>query len=89
MRHQRAVELAVGIFMLIGFFALLFLALRVSGLADIGSSENYKVYAHFTNIGDLKPRAAVTIAGVKIGFVQKVKLDPNSYMADVTRRRRQ
>lgn len=84
MRNQRVVELAVGLFMLIGFLALLFLALQVSGLADLGNNDHYKIDARFTNIGDLKTRAAVTIAGVKVGYVQQVKLDPRSFMANVT-----
>ncbi|HBO93401.1 MAG TPA: outer membrane lipid asymmetry maintenance protein MlaD, partial [Gammaproteobacteria bacterium] len=63
----RTLELAVGGFMLIGLLAIIFLALRVSGLSMNASEETYRVVAKFENIGGLTVRAKVTMAGVTIG----------------------
>jgi len=68
-----------------GALALLLLAFKVSGLDLNGNDEeSYTVYAHFNNIGGLKPRAKVTMAGVTIGRVAAVEIDPQWYDAKVT-----
>ncbi len=74
----------VGCFMLAGIIALLLLAFKVSGLSLSLGEHGYTITASFSNIGSLKPRAAVSIAGVKVGEVKKITLDPDTYMADVT-----
>lgn len=83
----RWIEITVGSFVIAGALALLLLAFKVSGL-DLNSNEkdSYIVYAHFNNIGGLKPRAKVTMAGVTIGRVSSVEIDPQWYDAKVTMR---
>jgi phospholipid/cholesterol/gamma-HCH transport system substrate-binding protein len=83
MRNQRLLEFIVGIFMILGFLALVFLALQVSGLTQLWRTQSYTVKATFGNIGGLKEHAQVTIAGVKVGYVKTIKLDPNSFRATV------
>ncbi|MGA4632759.1 outer membrane lipid asymmetry maintenance protein MlaD [Pseudomonas solani] len=80
----RTLEIGVGLFLLAGLLALLLLALRVSGLSVGGTSETYKVYAHFDNIAGLTVRAKVTMAGVTIGKVTAIDLDRESYTGRVT-----
>jgi len=84
-----AVEFWVGILMILGIMALLFLALRVSGLAfhdTFLSNDSYSINAEFNNIGSLKPRSPVRMAGVQIGTVTAIKLDEQNYWAKVTMR---
>lgn len=69
--------------MLIGFAALVFLAMKVSGLTLAVQQESYKVIAKFENIGGLTERAKVTLAGVNIGRVSQINLDAEGYVADV------
>ncbi|OOV86490.1 outer membrane lipid asymmetry maintenance protein MlaD [Oceanospirillum linum] len=81
----RWIEISVGGFVIAGSLALLLLAFKVSGL-DLSSDDKnaYTVYAHFNNIGGLKPRAKVTMAGVTIGRVSAVEIDSQWYDAKVT-----
>ncbi|MDA7085223.1 outer membrane lipid asymmetry maintenance protein MlaD [Pseudomonas sp. SA3-5] len=81
--QNRTLEIGVGLFLLAGLLALLLLALRVSGLT-VGSSDTYKVYAHFENIAGLTVRARVTMAGVTIGKVTAIDLDRDTYTGRVT-----
>jgi phospholipid/cholesterol/gamma-HCH transport system substrate-binding protein len=84
MMNNRVAEVTVGFFMLLGILALLVLALKVSGLStSISGTHMYQVSASFDNIGDLKVRAPVTIAGVRVGQVQSIALDPVSFKAKV------
>lgn len=78
------VEFAVGLFLVAGIAALFFLALRVSGLATDSQEPTYKIYAHYQNIGGLTVRAKVTMAGVAIGRVSSIVLDPKTLTAKVT-----
>jgi phospholipid/cholesterol/gamma-HCH transport system substrate-binding protein len=71
----------VGAFVLLGLGALLFLALRVGNLASWGEPAGYHVTARFDNIGNLKPRAPVKSAGVVVGRVEKIGLDPKTFEA--------
>jgi len=83
---QGRVDLLVGFLMLLAALALIFLALKVSGLAfnqEIFGGGTYDVTASFTSIGDLKIRAPVRVAGVQIGQVTHIVLDKN-YNADIT-----
>ncbi len=84
MLRRRSLEMIVGLFMLAGIVALLVLALKVSGLTNEMGTKGYLVTAAFDNIGDLKPRAPVTISGVHIGQVVAIKLDPETFRANVT-----
>lgn len=74
----------VGAFILLGIFALSFLAIQVSGLSISGAKKDtYKISAHFNNVSGLTSRARVTIAGVNVGYVTKIELDPLSVRAVV------
>ncbi|MBU0455172.1 MAG: outer membrane lipid asymmetry maintenance protein MlaD [Pseudomonadota bacterium] len=84
MSKKRGMELMVGLFMIAGFLAFAVLAIKVSGLTDFHNGATFVVEANFTNIGDLKERAPVTIAGVNIGRVRSIHLDPKTYKAVVT-----
>ncbi|MFA6408667.1 MAG: outer membrane lipid asymmetry maintenance protein MlaD [Gammaproteobacteria bacterium] len=84
MFNKRFVEIAVGLFMIAGLLALFMLAFKVSNLSQYSSSDTFKVTALFDNIGDLKIRAPVTIAGVRVGEVSSIILDTASLKADVT-----
>lgn len=84
MKKQQLVHISVGLFMLAGMFALFFMALRVSGISGAGKGRSYEVSANFTDIGGLKVRAPVTIAGVRIGEVTDIELQPGELNARVT-----
>ncbi len=82
--RERIIETIVGLFILAGILALLVLAFKVSGLSTAMNSGGYFVTARFDNIGSLKVRAPVSIAGVRVGEVTNIKLDKNSFRAVVT-----
>lgn len=81
---EKTIELIVGLFVVAGIGAVLFLGFKVSGLTSYNSGNSYQVTAEFENIGDLKRRAPVTVAGVKIGQVTGIRLDKENYKAVVT-----
>lgn len=82
MLQQRTVEITVGLFILAGIAALLVLALKVSNLgAFTGTVQGYHVIARFENVGGLKPRSPVTIAGVLVGRVESIGFDEASQQA--------
>lgn len=76
-------ELTVGAFIVAGIAALFFMAIKVSGLAAESGKPSYHLYAHFQNAGGLTERAKVTMAGVVIGRVSGVQLDPKTLTARV------
>lgn len=83
--QKRGIEISVGIFFLIGIAAFIMLAMKVSGLSDINmTKDGYEVTAEFANIGGLKPRARVTIAGVAVGRVVAIHFDNQYYLAKVS-----
>ncbi|WP_192036579.1 outer membrane lipid asymmetry maintenance protein MlaD [Halomonas sp. YLGW01] len=84
MKRSKMMEFGVGLFMLAGILGIVFLGLGVSGLAFKGGEETYTLEANFANIGGLKPRARVTMAGVTVGRVEEVELDTEWYDARVT-----
>jgi phospholipid/cholesterol/gamma-HCH transport system substrate-binding protein len=73
----------VGLFVLIGAAAILFLALKAGNLLTLSFDSTYLVTARFDNIGGLKPKAAVKSAGVVIGRVQSIKFDDKTFQASV------
>jgi len=79
-------EVAVGAFMAAALVALFFLAMQVSNLSAAMPADGYRLYARFANIGSLKPRAPVTMAGVRVGRVESVAFDKDTYEAVVTMR---
>ncbi|MGP4844605.1 outer membrane lipid asymmetry maintenance protein MlaD [Marinobacter sp. 1Y8] len=81
--RQRTVEIVVGSFVLVGLGALLVLALQVSGLSPKSAESSYRVYANFNDIGGLSVRGQVSMAGVTIGRITDIQLDPKTYQARV------
>ena len=82
---QGKVDFIVGVFILIAAVSLMFLALKVSGLSAASFGNNsYKVTASFSDIGGLKVRSPVKIAGVQIGQVSAITLNNDAYNAVVT-----
>jgi phospholipid/cholesterol/gamma-HCH transport system substrate-binding protein len=73
----------VGLFVVLGLAAMAFLALRVSTVSNGNAAAVYRVSAAFDNIGGLKVRAAVKSAGVVVGRVSGIQLDPKTYKAVV------
>lgn len=86
MSKQRRIEVMVGGFMALGFLALFFLAMRVSNLSLETGGEGYRLNARFANVGSLKPRSPVTMAGVRIGRVEALTFDKATYEAVVIMR---
>ncbi len=76
-------ELAVGSLMLAGLAALFFMAIKVSGLSLDSNRPTYHLFAHFNNSAGLTVRARVTMAGVTIGRVTAIVLDPKTLTAKV------
>jgi phospholipid/cholesterol/gamma-HCH transport system substrate-binding protein len=74
----------VGLFVLIGAVAILFLALQSANLLTLSFQTSYNVHAKFDNVGGLKPKAAVRSAGVVVGRVEKIVFDDKSFQARVT-----
>lgn len=79
--YQRSIEIVVGIFVLFGIGALIFLALQVSGLSMDSQKQTYRVYAQFDDLGGLSIRGRVSMAGVTIGRVSNISLDKEAYSA--------
>jgi phospholipid/cholesterol/gamma-HCH transport system substrate-binding protein len=75
---KRSIETLVGLFVLLGMGALVFLALKAANLASFGEHKGYTISARFDNIGGLKPRAPVRSAGVVVGRVKTISLDASS-----------
>ncbi len=74
----------VGLFVLIGAVAILFLALQSANLLNLNFQSTYRVVAKFDNVGGLKPKAAVRSAGVVVGRVESIAFDDKSFQARVT-----
>jgi phospholipid/cholesterol/gamma-HCH transport system substrate-binding protein len=82
--NRSTLDLWVGIFVMLGIAGLLFLALKVGNLTSVSSAPGYHLQAAFDNIGGLKLRAPVKAAGVVVGRVDGIRLDPRSYQAIVS-----
>jgi phospholipid/cholesterol/gamma-HCH transport system substrate-binding protein len=82
--NRSTIDLWVGVFVVLGIGALLFLALKVGNLATFSSSQTYNVNARFANIGGLKIRAPIKSAGVVVGRVADIRFDNESYEALVS-----
>lgn len=84
--NRATMDLWVGIFVTIGIGAIVFLALKVGNLTTLDAKPSYSLTANFDNIGGLKLRAPVKAAGVIVGRVESVRLDPKTYEAVVSLR---
>lgn len=74
----------VGLFVLLGGLALVFLALRAGNLSSFSFAPTYQVHAYFDNLGGLKTRAPVKSSGVVVGRVSGVSFDNNRFQAVAT-----
>lgn len=86
MMERSTIDLWVGVFVALGILGIVFMALRVGNLTSIASTPGYHLSARFDNIGGLKARAPVKSAGVVVGRVESIKLDPKTYEAVVSLR---
>ena len=88
MRANRTLEIGTGLFVLLGFAALLFLTTQLpsSGLRLSQTKAGYHVTAAFDNVGDLKTGSPVTMAGVRIGEVDGIRIDQRQFKAVVSLR---
>ncbi|WP_158934220.1 outer membrane lipid asymmetry maintenance protein MlaD [Burkholderia sp. S171] len=84
MKKTAALDFWVGLFVVLGFVALLFLALKAGNMSSLSFQPTYPVKLKFDNIGGLKPRAPVKSAGVTVGRVDSIGFDQNTYQALVT-----
>jgi phospholipid/cholesterol/gamma-HCH transport system substrate-binding protein len=84
MKQTRTIEIVTGAFIVLGFVALYIIATSATNITSYGESKGYTVTAEFNDIGGLKPRSAVTMAGVVIGRVTDIRLDPKSFTALVS-----
>jgi phospholipid/cholesterol/gamma-HCH transport system substrate-binding protein len=77
-------DLWVGLFVLIGGAAILFLALQSANLLSLNFQSTYRITAKFDNIGGLKPKTAVKSSGVVVGRVESITFDDKTFQARVT-----
>lgn len=82
--QQSRHDVWVGLFVMVGAAAVLFLALKAGNLLSISFEDTYGVVAKFDNIGGLKPRAAVKSAGVVVGRVESISFDDKTFQANVS-----
>jgi phospholipid/cholesterol/gamma-HCH transport system substrate-binding protein len=80
---KKSIEILVGVFVLLGILGLLFLALKAANLGSFSTGDTYSLVARFDNIGGLKVRAPVRSAGVTVGRVTSIALDPKTYQGVV------
>jgi len=79
--HRKSIDVWVGLFVLLGALALLFLALKAGNMSTISFSKTYAVTGKFDNIGGLKPQSPVKSAGVVVGRVGAITFDDKTYQA--------
>lgn len=77
-------DLWVGLFVMLGAAALVFLALQSANLLSLQFQSGYSITARFDNIGGLKPQAAVRSSGVVVGRIESITFDDTTYQARVT-----
>ena len=82
--QRKSLDVWVGLFVLIGAAALVFLALNVGNMSSLTLDKGYTVTMNFDNIGGLKSRAPVKSAGVVVGRVSKITFNDKKFQAVVT-----
>ncbi len=83
MMSRKELDLWVGIFVVMGFGAVLFLALKVANLSAFSTSQSYEITAKFDNIGGLKRSAPIKSSGVVVGRVVEISFDNQTFEAVV------
>ena len=86
MRQSRAIDVSTGLFVLLGFAAIMFLVTQITNREYSWRDESYRLRAQFENVGGLKAGAPVSMAGVTIGRVESIGYDMNLFKAVVTLR---
>lgn len=84
MKQSTTLEIMVGVFVALGFAALFMLAMKVSNISSLNNEDGYQVKVHFENVGGLKVRSPVTVAGVRVGRVERIEFDEKLLEARVT-----
>ncbi len=84
MTQRRSYAVGTGLFIVLGFAALAYLATQTTSLVNMHEGASYTLKARFTNVGQLKDRAPVKMAGVRIGSVSSIQLEPRKLDALVT-----
>ncbi len=84
MHNNKWVELTVGLFTVAGIVALITLTLQATNFSQFAITDVYTIKANFENISGLKSRSAVSIAGVNIGRVKDISIDPETFEAVVS-----
>lgn len=82
--QRKSLDIWVGLFVMLGVAALLFLALKAGNMSSLSFSQTYAITAKFDNIGSLRPQAAVKASGVVVGRVASIRFDDKTYKALVT-----
>jgi len=82
--QRKSLDIWVGLFMVLGAAALMFLALKAGNMSSVSFGDTYSVKTKFDNIGGLKPQAPVKSAGVVVGRVASIGFDDKSFQAIVT-----
>ena len=82
--HRKIIDVWVGLFVLLGAAAVLFLALQAGNMSSLSFTDTYVVTGKFDNIGGLKPQAPVKSAGVVVGRVGDISFDDKTFQANVT-----
>ena len=82
--QRKSLDVWVGLFVVIGVAALMFLALKAGNSSTFSLAKTYEITAKFDNIGSLRPQAAVKASGVVVGRVAQIAFDDKSYKAAVT-----
>ena len=84
--QRKSLDVWVGLFVLLGALALMFLALKAGNMSTMRFGPSYSLVARFDNIGGLKPGAPVKSAGVVVGRVERIGFDDKNFQAQVTQR---
>ena len=84
--QRKSLDVWVGLFVLLGALALMFLALKAGNMSTMRFGPSYSLVARFDNIGGLKPGAPVKSAGVVVGRVERIGFDDKNFQAQVTLR---
>ena len=81
--QRKSLDVWVGLFVLLGALALMFLALKAGNMSTMRFGPSYSLVARFDNIGGLKPGAPVKSAGVVVGRVERIGFDDKNFQAQV------
>lgn len=82
MTRDKRLEFGVGVFVLLGLAAILYLTVKL-GAGDLVGAQTYPLEARFANTGGLSEGSTVMLGGVNVGRVQAIRLDPADYSAIV------